>query len=54
MRDFYAGHDGDNKLRLSCSHVPADQITEGVRRLGGFLREAPEAGEQPTPTIERP
>jgi (S)-3,5-dihydroxyphenylglycine transaminase len=39
MRDFYAGHGGDQKLRLSCSHVPTDQIREGVRRLGGFLRE---------------
>ncbi len=42
MRDFYAGRGGDKKLRLSCSHVPADQIREGVRRLGGFLREAQE------------
>ncbi len=39
MRDFYAGHGGDKKLRLSCSHVPTDQIREGVRRLGGFLRD---------------
>jgi (S)-3,5-dihydroxyphenylglycine transaminase len=38
MRDFYAGPEGDQKLRLSCSHVPADQIREGVRRLGDFLR----------------
>jgi (S)-3,5-dihydroxyphenylglycine transaminase len=41
MRDFYAGHGGDRQLRLSCSHVPTDQIREGVRRLGGFLREKP-------------
>ncbi|RUP03378.1 MAG: PLP-dependent aminotransferase family protein [Mycobacterium sp.] len=41
MRDFYAGHEGDTTLRLSCSHVPAEQIREGVRRLGGFLRESP-------------
>jgi (S)-3,5-dihydroxyphenylglycine transaminase len=39
MRDFYAGRGGDHQLRLSCSHVPTDQIREGVRRLGGFLRE---------------
>jgi (S)-3,5-dihydroxyphenylglycine transaminase len=39
MRDFYSGHDGDKMLRLSCSHVPTDQIREGVRRLGGFLRQ---------------
>jgi (S)-3,5-dihydroxyphenylglycine transaminase len=44
MRDFYAGHGGDKKLRLSCSHVPADQIREGVRRLGSFLRERHETG----------
>jgi (S)-3,5-dihydroxyphenylglycine transaminase len=42
MRDFYAGHGGDEKLRLSCSHVPTDQIREGIRRLGGFLREGQE------------
>ncbi|KZS73134.1 hypothetical protein A4G26_23865 [Mycobacterium kansasii] len=42
MRDFYAGHAGDKMLRLSCSHVPTDQIREGVRRLGGFLRERPQ------------
>lgn len=41
MRDFYAGHDGDHQLRLSCSRVPTDQIREGVRRLGAFLRESP-------------
>ncbi len=41
MRDFYAGHDGDHQLRLSCSHVPIDQIREGARRLGAFLRESP-------------
>ncbi|PJE14993.1 PLP-dependent aminotransferase family protein [Mycobacterium sp.] len=39
MRDFYAGRAGDTMLRLSCSHVPNDQIREGVRRLGAFLRE---------------
>ena len=39
MRDFYAGQHGDQQLRLSCSHVPTDRISEGVRRLGGFLRE---------------
>jgi (S)-3,5-dihydroxyphenylglycine transaminase len=39
MRDFYAGHHGDRQLRLSCSHVATDQIRDGVRRLGGFLRE---------------
>ena len=42
MRDFYAGRHGDQHLRLSCSHVPTDQIREGVRRLGGFLRERQE------------
>jgi (S)-3,5-dihydroxyphenylglycine transaminase len=42
MRDFYAGHHGDQQLRLSCSRVPIDQIREGVRRLGGFLRERPQ------------
>ena len=46
MRDFYAGHGGDKKLRLSCSHVPTDQIREGVRRLGGFLREGQETEAQ--------
>jgi (S)-3,5-dihydroxyphenylglycine transaminase len=45
MRDFYAGHHGDQQLRLSCSHVPTDQIREGVRRLGGFLRERPQETE---------
>lgn len=39
MRDFYAGRAGDTMLRLSCSHVPNDQIREGIRRLGAFLRE---------------
>ncbi|HTX94470.1 MAG TPA: PLP-dependent aminotransferase family protein [Mycobacterium sp.] len=50
MRDFYAGHGGDQKLRLSCSHVASDQIREGIRRLSGFLRERPEtqANEHPT------
>lgn len=42
MRDFYAGDGGDKMLRLSCSHVPTDQIREGVRRLGSFLRESPQ------------
>jgi (S)-3,5-dihydroxyphenylglycine transaminase len=46
MRDFYAGHGGDKKLRLSCSHVRTDQIREGVRRLGGFLRERQETEAQ--------
>ncbi|MDP7739605.1 aminotransferase-like domain-containing protein [Mycobacterium paragordonae] len=41
MRDFYAGPHGDRALRLSCSHVQADQIRDGVRRLGGFLRAGP-------------
>lgn len=39
MRDFYAGRAGDTMLRLSCSHVPAERIREGIRRLGAFLRE---------------
>ncbi|OBK45350.1 hypothetical protein A5655_00450 [Mycobacterium sp. 1081908.1] len=39
MRDFYAGQHGDRQLRLSCSHVRTDQIREGVRRLGAFLRD---------------
>jgi (S)-3,5-dihydroxyphenylglycine transaminase len=39
MRDFYAGDHGNHQLRLSFSHVPADHIREGVRRLGSFLRE---------------
>lgn len=41
MRDFYAGGEGDRQLRLSCSHVAIEQIREGVRRLGAFLREEP-------------
>jgi (S)-3,5-dihydroxyphenylglycine transaminase len=45
MRDFYAGHHGDQQLRLSCSHVPTGEIREGVRRLGRFLRERPQETE---------
>jgi (S)-3,5-dihydroxyphenylglycine transaminase len=41
MRDFYAGQHGDRQLRLSCSHAPVEEIREGVRRLGSFLRENP-------------
>lgn len=41
MRDFHAGAEGDRQLRLSCSFAPTDQIREGVRRLGAFLRERP-------------
>lgn len=41
MRDFHSGPEGDRQLRLSCSCAPTDQISEGVRRLGAFLRERP-------------
>lgn len=38
MSQFYVGNGGDNELRLSCSYLAADQIEEGVARLGRLLR----------------
>lgn len=38
MCDFFAGNEGDQQLRLSFSYVGKDQIREGIRRLGAFLR----------------
>jgi (S)-3,5-dihydroxyphenylglycine transaminase len=37
MRDFYQGKGGENQLRLSCSTLSPDSISEGVERLAGFV-----------------
>ncbi|MEU3734957.1 PLP-dependent aminotransferase family protein [Streptomyces sp. NPDC033538] len=37
MSDFYLDGGGRNQLRLSCSALSPSQITEGVRRLAGFI-----------------
>jgi 2-aminoadipate transaminase len=38
--DFFAGVGGEESLRLAFSFVSVDEIREGVRRLGGLVREA--------------
>ncbi|WNF25398.1 PLP-dependent aminotransferase family protein [Streptomyces sp. C11-1] len=45
MSDFYLGGGGESRLRLSCSSLTPDQITEGVSRLAAFITaQAAEAG----------
>jgi (S)-3,5-dihydroxyphenylglycine transaminase len=39
MSFFYPGGGGEHALRLSSSYLEAEQIREGVRRLGSFLRD---------------
>ncbi|MEW2448009.1 PLP-dependent aminotransferase family protein [Streptomyces parvulus] len=48
MSDFYTDGGGEHQLRLSCSALTADQITEGVRRLARFVesRAAGPAGDR--------
>jgi (S)-3,5-dihydroxyphenylglycine transaminase len=40
MGGFYPDGGGERALRLSCSYVPPEQVTEGVRRLAAFVRDA--------------
>jgi (S)-3,5-dihydroxyphenylglycine transaminase len=40
MSGFYPGGGGERTLRLSCSYVAPELITEGVRRLAAFIRDA--------------
>lgn len=40
MRHFCLDDSGDHQIRLSCSYLTPEEITEGVRRLGEFLRAA--------------
>lgn len=46
MAPFHPGGGGTHTLRLSCSYLDPEEIDEGVRRLGAFLREhaRPRAG----------
>ncbi|MEW2371903.1 PLP-dependent aminotransferase family protein [Streptomyces sp. NPDC006656] len=46
MAPFHPGGGGTRTLRLSCSYLDPEEIDEGVRRLGAFLRERvrPRAG----------
>lgn len=37
MAEFYPGGGGEYRLRLSCSYLTPEQITEGVRRLTDFV-----------------
>ncbi|HZM74484.1 MAG TPA: PLP-dependent aminotransferase family protein [Candidatus Limnocylindrales bacterium] len=37
MSFFYPGGGGEHAIRLSCSYLEAEQVREGVRRLGHFL-----------------
>ncbi|MEV7230538.1 PLP-dependent aminotransferase family protein [Polymorphospora sp. NPDC051019] len=39
MSYFYAGGGGTHQLRLACSALPPDQITEGVHRLARLVRD---------------
>ncbi|MFJ9623884.1 PLP-dependent aminotransferase family protein [Streptomyces sp. NPDC101181] len=39
MSDFYPGSGGEHTLRLSCSSLTPDQVTEGVTRLAAFISE---------------
>ena len=39
MSDFYLAGGGDHQLRLSCSALTPQQITEGVGRLAAFITE---------------
>ncbi|AXE28208.1 PLP-dependent aminotransferase family protein (plasmid) [Streptomyces globosus] len=39
MAPFHPGGGGTRTLRLSCSYLEPEEIDEGVRRLGAFLRE---------------
>ncbi|MFJ7264355.1 PLP-dependent aminotransferase family protein [Streptomyces globosus] len=39
MAPFHPGGGGRRTLRLSCSYLEPEEIDEGVRRLGAFLRE---------------
>jgi len=39
MGDFYPDGGGDSQLRLSCSALSPEQITEGVSRLAAFITE---------------
>jgi (S)-3,5-dihydroxyphenylglycine transaminase len=45
MRDFYQGRGGEHELRLSCSALSEDHITEGVARLGRFVADGVENGQ---------
>jgi 2-aminoadipate transaminase len=38
--DFHLGGSGHNSLRLNFSNAQPEQIQEGIRRLGGLLKEA--------------
>ncbi len=37
MAEFYPGGGGERRLRLSCSYLTPEQLTEGVRRLTDFV-----------------
>ncbi|QKW22914.1 PLP-dependent aminotransferase family protein [Kitasatospora sp. NA04385] len=39
MDGFHPGGGGERQLRLSCSYLTPEQITDGVRRLAAFVRE---------------
>ncbi|BAJ32279.1 MULTISPECIES: PLP-dependent aminotransferase family protein [Kitasatospora] len=39
MDGFYPGGGGERQLRLSCSYLTPEQITDGVRRLADFVKE---------------
>ncbi|MGW2227107.1 aminotransferase-like domain-containing protein [Streptomyces formicae] len=39
MGDFYLDGGGDRQLRLSCSSLSMDEITEGIGRLAAFITE---------------
>ncbi|MFC8723509.1 PLP-dependent aminotransferase family protein [Kitasatospora sp. NPDC057198] len=39
MDGFHPGGGGEHQLRLSCSYLTPDQITDGVRRLADFVKE---------------
>jgi len=45
MGDFYQGDGGTHELRLSCSALSEDHITDGVARLARFVADGVENGQ---------
>jgi (S)-3,5-dihydroxyphenylglycine transaminase len=56
MSFFYTAGGGTRSIRLSCSYVGPDQVSEGVRRLARLVEEYawPSPGSTPAPTSTAP